>query len=304
MKIRDIGEIGLIRRFAAKQRVDKSVIQASGDDAAVIRWTKTKYLLLTCDMLIEDVHFKLRRALPYQIGWKALARTISDIAAMGGVPRYALVSIGISPKAPVSLADGIHQGMVSLAKRFKVNIVGGDLARSEKLVIDVSLAGECEKKNLVLRSGARPGDIIFVTGAIGGSIRGKHLDFTPRVAEARRIVNNFKINSMIDISDALLLDLWRISDASAVGARIYESLIPLSRDAGSFVKAVSQGEDFELLFTMSRIEAKRLLKAAPVLMKTPVTAIGEITAAQDPRCRLVKKDGTEEAFGPNGYLHF
>ena len=141
MKIKDIGEIGLIERISKKVKCDRSVIKGIGDDAAVIRWTGNKYLLFTCDMLVEDVHFLRREATPFQIGWKALARNVSDIAAMGGVPKYALVSVGLDPNLPVSFADGIFDGINAVAGKFKVNIVGGDTSKSRKTVIDVSLIG-------------------------------------------------------------------------------------------------------------------------------------------------------------------
>lgn len=302
-KIREIGEIGLIDRIAKRNRLDRSVIKGIGDDAAVIKWTRNKYLLLTCDMLIEDVHFRRGTATPFQIGWKALARNISDIAAMGGVPRYAVVSAGMNPSLPVAFFDGIYEGVRSVAKRFKVNLVGGDMARSDKLVLDVSLIGEVEKKNLILRSGANPGDVIMVTGSLGGSLEGKHLNFTPRLDEARELVRNFKISSMIDVSDGLVLDLWRMLEASSAGGRIYQSLIPVSRKAHSFDKAICDGEDFELLFTMRPQDARRLLRDCHKKMKTAVTLIGEITDKIF-GYRLITEDGKEKNLTAKGYLHF
>ena len=303
MKISDIGEIELIKRFAKKIRVDKSVIKGSGDDTAVIKWTKDKYLLFTCDMLVEDVHFKLKDALPAQIGYKALARNISDIAAMGGIPRHAVVSTGLDPNLPVTFVEKIVDGMVRLANSYKINIVGGDVSKSKKLIIDVALLGEVEKKNLVLRSGAKAGDLILLTGSVGGSMKGKHLNFTPRVDEARKLAKNFKINSMIDVSDGLVLDLARILNASRVGARIHESLIPVSKEADTFEKAVSDGEDFELLFTMDAKEAKKFFKTMLSKMETPVTLIGEITDKKH-GYKLVREDGSEKKLKPEGYLHF
>lgn len=303
MKVKDLGEIELIKRFAKKIRVDRSVVKGSGDDTAVIKWTKDKYLLFTCDMLVEDVHFKLKKAKPAQIGYKALARNISDIAAMGGIPRHAVVSMGINPNSSVSLVEDIVDGMIKLADRYKINIVGGDVSRSDKLVIDVSLLGEVEKKNLTLRSGAKPGDLILITGSIGGSIKGRHLNFTPRISEARALVGNFKINSMIDVSDGLVLDLKRILDASNVGASIHENLIPVSKEADSFDDAISGGEDFELLFTMSPKETKRFFRTGLNKMKTPVTLIGEITDRRD-GYKLVRRDSRVEKIRPKGYLHF
>ncbi len=303
MKIRDIGELKLIERIAKKIRLDKTVAKGIGDDTAVIKWTGNKYLLFTCDMLIEDVHFKRRNVTPFQIGWKALARNLSDIAAMGGVPRYALVSIGIDPNLPVSFADGVFDGMNALAKKFKINIVGGDTSRSEKIVIDISLIGEVEKDKLSLRSGAREKDAIFVTGLLGGSIKSKHLNFTPRLDEARALVKNYKINSMIDVSDGLLLDLRRILDASGVGALIYEDLIPVSSQAGSFKEAVTGGEDFELLFTMPPDEAERFMKSYLKKITIPVSLIGEITS-KGRGYRLIGSDWKEKRIAKKGFLHF
>lgn len=300
MRIRDIGEIGLIKRFAGKIRLDKTVVKGIGDDTAVIKWTKDKYLLFTCDMMVEDEHFKSPPATPYQIGHKALARNISDIAAMGGIPKYAAVSLGINPNTLVSIADGISKGIIDLAKSFKINIVGGDTVKSDKLVIDISLIGEVEKRNLVLRSGAKKGDLIFVTGTIGGSQKGKHLNFTPRIEEAGALVGKFKINSMIDLSDGLLLDLQRILEASSVGCRIYEKLVPVSKNSGSFEKCISEGEDFELLFTMTPKEA---LKAAKMKLKTPVSLIGRIIDKRE-GLRLVCRDGAEKQIEAKGFLHF
>jgi len=303
MRIKDLGEIGLIRRVARKVRTDSSVVKGIGDDTAVIKWTHDKYLLFTCDMLVEDVHFHRKLATPFQIGWKALARNISDIAAMGGVPRYALISIGLESNLPVSFADGIFKGMNALAKKFKINLVGGDTVRSKRIVVDVSLIGEVEKKHLALRSGARKGDAIFVTGFLGGSIKGKHLDFMPRFGEARQLVKNFKISSMIDISDGLLLDLSRVLDASSAGALIYEDLIPLSKCASSFESAVTDGEDFELLFTMPHREAERLIRHNVSQFDVPVSLIGEITSKKR-GYRLVGSDWKEKRIEKKGYTHF
>jgi thiamine-monophosphate kinase len=222
---------------------------------------------------------------------------------MGGVPKYAVVSLAISPGQKLSVADGICRGLKSIADRFGVNIVGGDMAVSKNIIIDVSLIGEVEKKKLALRSGARIGDVILVTGSLGGSIKGKHLNFMPRVNEARDILKKFKINAMIDISDGLAIDLNRMLKASAVGGRVYESAIPLSKDAFSVNNALYDGEDYELLFTMSAKEAKQLYRTALNKIETPVSLIGEITAKRN-GCKIVRGDGKEEDMKIKGYLHF
>jgi thiamine-monophosphate kinase len=303
MRLKDIGEIGLIKRLAKTITYDSSVIKGIGDDTAVIKWTQDKHLLFTCDMLVEGVHFRSNEATPYQIGWKALARNVSDIAAMGGVPKYALVSIAMDPGLKVSFLDGVYKGISDVARRFKINMVGGDMSKSKKLIIDISLIGQVERENLTLRSGAKSGDVILVTGFLGGSIKGKHLKFIPRLEEARALVRSFRINSMIDISDGLVLDLWRVLDASKVGARIYENAIPIAREADSFKNAISDGEDFELLFTMNVKEARRFFRTALAKMATPVTLIGEIMS-RGYGYKLVAENGKEERLVPDGYLHF
>jgi thiamine-monophosphate kinase len=303
VRVSDIGEIGLIERFAKGPRPDRSVVRGIGDDTAVISWSKDKYLLFTCDMLVEDTHFRLKEATPFQIGWKALSRNISDIAAMGGVPRYALVSCAVNPAMRVSFTDGIYKGLRAAAARFGVNIVGGDTSRSKKLVMDVSLLGEVEKDCLVTRDGAREGDVIFVTGAIGGASKGRHLNFIPRLEESRRLVKGFRISSMIDVSDGLLLDLWRILKASGVGAQIYESTVPLSREADSFERGIREGEDFELLFTMSVKEARRFFKTLLPKMKTPVTLIGEVLGRKTGLI-LRRRTGREKRLDAKGFTHF
>lgn len=301
MNIKDVGEIGLIKRLTGGIKLSPSVVMGAGDDAAVIKWKPGKYLLYTSDMTIEGTHFKKSSATPSQIGWKALCRNISDIAAMGGVPLYAVVSIALPPSLDVSFAGGIYEGIKKAARRYKVDIVGGDTSRSDSIIIDISLIGEVEKTNLVTRRGARRGDIILVTGSIGGSLNGKHLDFLPRVKESRALVKKYSVSSMIDVTDGLLLDLRRILDSSGAGARIYKEMVPLSEGA-SFEKAVREGEDFELLFTMSRKEARRFFTGG-MLKDTPVTPIGEITGRS---CgyRLLSGDGKSERIRAGGYLHF
>lgn len=303
MRIKDIGEIELIRRLAKNFRLDKSVVKGSGDDTAVLKWTKDKYLLFTCDMVIEGVHFNLKKATPFQIGWKALGRNISDIAAMGGIPRYAVVSLGIDRSIDVGIADGICKGLKSIADRFGVNIVGGDMAESKKIVIDISLIGEVKRKNLALRSTARKGDVVMVTGSLGGSIKGKHLDFVPRIKESQMLVNNFKINSMIDISDGLALDLGRIIKASDKGACIYEESIPLSKDAAALKNALYDGEDYELLFTVSPKEGERLLRSNFSRAGTRISLIGEVTDKKY-GYKIIKENGREEDLKVRGYTYF
>jgi thiamine-monophosphate kinase len=298
MNIDKLGEFGLIKRIVRYIRTDDSVIQGSGDDCAVIKFDQRRYLLLTCDMIIEGVDFKPDDK-PYLIGRKALSVSLSDIAACGGFPRYALVSMGMPKSTSVGLVDKICKGILDLAKEFRVNIVGGDISLAQKLTLDVSLVGIVEKKNLVLRDGARGGDIIFVSGSLGDSILGKHLRFSPRIKEARFLVKNFKVNAMIDISDGLVQDLGHILEESKVGAIIYADLIPRASPATSLENALYAGEDFELLFTLPIKEARKLMARKPKIFHP----IGHITERKL-ELRLVDKNCQEKIIKPQGYKHF
>lgn len=298
MLISKLGEFGLIERFKRAIKTDSSVIKGPGDDCAVLKFDRFRYQLFTCDMLVEDVDFTLSHN-PYLIGRKAIAVSVSDIASCGGLPHHCLVSLALPRNTTIDFVDKLFKGMLSIAKKYNINIVGGDISRSRKITIDVSMLGIVQKRHLTLRSAAKIGDIIFVTGELGGSIRGKHLRFTPRLKEARFLVRNFKINAMLDISDGLSSDLGHILEESKNGAIIYEDLIPLSKQAASLKDALYIGEDFELLFTLSRKEAKRLLKRGSRVF----TSIGEITDKKY-GLRLVGKNGRERVIKPAGFRHF
>jgi len=298
MLIGKIGEFGLIERIKKMVRTDPSVIRGPGDDCAVLRFNRNSYQLFTCDMIAEGIDF-VRNENPLLIGRKAIAVSISDIAACGGIPRYCVVTIGLPKNSRVETVDKMLKGMLDICRIYRVNIVGGDLSRLNRLTIDVSMLGVVEKRNLVLRSGAKEGDIICVTGRLGGSIAGKHLRFIPRVKEARFLVENFKIHAMIDISDGLIQDLSHILKASKTGAVVYEELIPLAPQSASRQEALYAGEDFELLFTLSKQEARRLLSKKP----SGFSIIGQIV---DKRfgLQLVGRDGSRRIENGRGYRHF
>jgi thiamine-monophosphate kinase len=302
MKLKDIGEFGLIGRIARATKMGASVVRGIGDDAAALKWMRDEYLLATVDMLIEDRHFR-RFAPAWKIGWKALCCGISDIAAMGGVPKWALVSCGLPKELSVKYVDGIYAGMKKAARKFGIDIVGGDTNASDKIILDVTVLGEAKRGHLTLRSGAKAGDYIFVTGELGGSIYGKHLDFTPRLKESRVLVRNFRINSMIDLSDGLSSDLGHILRQSDVGAVIYECLIPKSKYAKTIESALSDGEDFELLFTMPRREGLRLLAQKNRLFNIPVTRIGTVTHKKF-GAKILDILGRKKDLAPKGFAHF
>ncbi|MDD3982641.1 MAG: thiamine-phosphate kinase [Candidatus Omnitrophica bacterium] len=294
-----LGEFGLIRRLTKGLKADASVAVGPGDDCAAIRVSAKEYLLLTADMLVEGVDF-LAGERPELVGRKALAVSLSDIAACGGTPRYALVSLGIPAACPYDRVAAIFNGMKRLAGRYNVNIVGGDISRCAKLVLNISVAGFAAKGRLVTRSGAKPGDVIFVSGSLGGSIKGRHLRFTPRVREAAYLTANFKVTSMIDVSDGLWQDLGHLMSASGTGAVIYADRLPLSGAASGIEDAISSGEDFELLFTMPLAEASRLLRAKNGFV---FRQIGFVLSGNS-GMRLVGKDLRPLKVKKSGYRHF
>jgi thiamine-monophosphate kinase len=303
MQITKLGEFGLIERFKRRIHLDSTVIQGPGDDCAVVKYNKDTYLLFTCDMLVEGVDF-IHQQNPYLIGRKSIAVAISDIAACGGWPVYCLISFGLPANTSIKFVDRFSRGLRDVAKDFQVNIVGGDISRSTKLVVDVSMLGKVEKKNLVLRKGAKKGDIIFVTGGLGGSIRGRHLKFTPRVKEARFLVNHFDVHAMLDISDGLIQDLGHILKASNVGGCLYANLIPLSKEARGLDEALYMGEDFELLFTLAQREARQLIQKTPRLFRgAGFTPIGEILD-RSYGLQLIDAQGRSKRIEQKGYRHF
>ncbi|MDD5432244.1 MAG: thiamine-phosphate kinase [Candidatus Omnitrophica bacterium] len=298
MLLKNIGEFGLIERFKKQIKIDSSVVAGSGDDCAVLKLDKNNFQLFTCDMIVENEDFTFKDKLEL-IGRKALAISISDVAACGGIPNHCVVSMGLPKYLSVEKIDRIAKGMFDLARQFRINIVGGDISKAPKLILDVSMLGSVAKQHLVLRNGAKKGDIIFVTGALGGSIRGKHLKFSPRLKESRFLVQNFKVNAMIDISDGLAQDLRHILEQSQVGAVIYECLIPKDRNAKNLEEALFMGEDFELLFTLSKKEAEKLLSKKLKIYKP----IGEIVDKSG-GLKIVNLKNIVKDIDLKGFSHF
>ncbi len=277
MKLAGYGEDRLVSELTRALATDENVRVGVGDDCAVIGPRSAKmWQLLKTDCLVEGVHFS-PDADPKKIGWKAMARALSDLAAMGGLPRYALVTIGAPPSENVSRLKAIYAGLKLAARRFDLRIVGGETSRAPALFLAVTLTGEVERARCVTRSGGRAGDLLYVTGKLGGSIRGRHLDFTPRLAEARWLTENFRLRAMMDLSDGLGADLPRLARASGVGFEIFENKIP--RHRGCTVRdAIRDGEDYELLFSISPRDGvgleSRWQKKFP---KLDLTRIGKLT---------------------------
>lgn len=303
-KLKDFGEFGLIEKIKKDLGRQAGIILGIGDDAAVLPGDSKKDILFTTDMLIEERHFCLSDATPYEIGWKALAVNVSDIAAMGGTPTQAVIAVGLPADLPADFAKELYRGIKTLARRFKISIAGGDTNASEKLVISIALLGEVKKNGWVPRSGARVGDVIFVTGFLGDSYgTKKHLRFIPRIDEAQFLTKNFKIHAMMDISDGLASDIHRLAHASGVGARIAEDSVPMTSPKLGVHRALTDGEDFELLFTCSTKEATRLSLDSHIKNFEPFHAIGKIVKRSQ-GIRLIKCNGSSRPILEHGFDHF
>jgi thiamine-monophosphate kinase len=259
-------------------------------------------------MLLEGSCFRLAEAGARRVGRKAMSVNLSDIAAMAGVPIAAVVSVGLPRDGGRELAEQLYLGMREVADAFQVPLVGGDTNSWDgPLSINVTVLGEATERGPVLRSGAKVGDWIMVTGPLGGSILGHHLDFTPRVREALRLRELADLHAMIDLSDGLAKDLHHICEESRRGAVIFADRLPISnaalelsaRDGKSALEhALSDGEDFELVFTVSPADGERILREQPVGGIT-LYSIGEIVADG----YWLERDGKRETLTPRGYEH-
>jgi len=307
-------EFELIARLTPSLPTNASVVVGAGDDCAVLDCgAPDQQLLFKTDAVVEGIHFT-KETPPEKVGRKALARCLSDIAAMAGTPAAAVVTLGLPNNYDVALVEKIYDGMGELAREHGVAIVGGETTTSpERMFISVALTGFVPTGKAVLRSGARVGDAIFVTGELGGSLAGKHLDFEPRLAEARWLAQHFKIHAMLDLSDGLAGDMRHLLNAAGLGAEIGPDVVPISRAAklaarsSSSAKpplfaALTDGEDFELLFTIAAQSAVRLKDAwKEKFPKLKLTCVGKVTA--EPGIRLRDKYGVR-TFKAHGYAHF
>jgi thiamine-monophosphate kinase len=307
-----MNEFDLIATLCAALPSNPGVIAGAGDDCAVLDSGQPgRALLFKTDAVVEGIHF-LASAPPESIGHKALARGLSDIAAMAGRPLAALVTLALPRNFDPDFIQKIYAGMSLLARRHGVAIVGGETTSNpERLLISVSLLGEVARDKCVLRSGARDGDALFVTGELGGALAGKHLQFEPRLAEGRWLAEHFSIHAMIDLSDGLAGDLRHLMARGKVGAELLVRAIPISRAARRragpetktpLLAALTDGEDYELLFAAARGDAVPLSDAwRKQFPKVRLSCIGKFTAA--PGLTLRDANGVR-ALEAHGYVHF
>jgi thiamine-monophosphate kinase len=309
-----MNEFELIARLKPGLATNPSVVAGAGDDCAVLDLgLPDRFVLFKTDAVVEGIHFR-SDAPPERIGHKALARCLSDIAAMGGEPNSAVVTLALPTEFDPRRVDRIYEGLNATARRHGVAVVGGETSTNPgRMLISIALLGTVEKGRCILRAGARAGDALFVTGELGGSLSGKHLDFEPRLAEARWLTEHFSIHAMIDLSDGLAGDLRHVLQASQVGAELLATAIPVSRAArvaaraGSSAKpplmaALSDGEDFELLLSLPARQAVPLADAwRRQFPRLRLSCIGKITA--EPGLRLRDKQGIRPLTA-HGYTHF
>lgn len=298
-------ELALIDWIRQRAKSAPNLRLGIGDDCAVWQPSAAQ-LLFTTDVLMEDVDFRVNETTPQLIGRKALAVNISDIAAMAGQPLAALVGVVLPKSRGFDFARELLAGLQSLADEFGVAVIGGDTNTWDgQLVISVTLIGQATERGAVRRSGAKPGDWLFVTGPLGGSILGHHLTFTPRIREALELHRLVDLHAMIDLSDGLAADLYHLLDESAVGATLFSNAIPISDDARRMADtrspldhALSDGEDFELLFTVSPEDGHRLMSVSDDRL---ATHIGTIDA--EPGGRIQQPDGVIDQLARGGWEH-
>jgi thiamine-monophosphate kinase len=293
--VTSLGEDALVRRITSELPQDESVIAGPGDDCAVVACPSNgRHLLMKTDSVVEHIHF-LRETPARLVGRKAMARVVSDIAAMGGQPRHALITLIVRRATEVRFVDELYQGIREIADPLGVNIVGGETSRGDTTVVSISLLGDVSSTRWASRSGGKPGDALFVTGSLGGSIKGKHLTFEPRLAEAQWLVKKFPVHAMMDLSDGLAKDLPRLAEASGLEFVLEESAIPCSPDC-SLDQAWGDGEDYELLFAISPKTSERLVREwNECFPHLPLTQIGNLVSVGS---------GTIPSFQNQGWDHF
>lgn len=328
-RLSDIGEFGWIARLRERIPASGRVTVGPGDDAAALSLRPDRLVLATTDGMVEGVHFRLDISSPEDVGCKAMTSNVSDIAAMGGIPRFALVVAGAAPETALAVLDGLLEGLRVTGEAFDVHLVGGDTVASERLTITVTLIGEEGDHGIVRRSGARAGDAVCVTGALGAAAAGLAL-LTSADQAARDLLQRFPglalahrrgrarlregqaaaaggATAMLDVSDGLLSDLVRLCEASGVGVDIREGNLPVAEGVAEAATllggdpreiALAGGEDYELLLTIPPVQVEALARA---MRPTPLTPIGEVVLAGR---TLITAAGERTDLPPGGWDHF
>jgi thiamine-monophosphate kinase len=332
--LEDLGERALIERVRRRVAAAGGAppVIGIGDDAALVAPVSPRGMLVTVDAALEGIHFRQDFSTPREVGWKAAAGALSDIAAMGGVARHLFLTLGAPPRTRVETIDALLDGLLDLAGRHGVSLAGGDtIASPERILLALTAVGEPAGERAITRAGARPGDALLVTGTLGASLAGltllreapalaipkfaaalaRHRTPEPRLAEGALLATAFHPTAMIDVSDGLATDVGHLAAESAVGFRVDLASLPiddgaravaaaLGRDPIEF--ALASGEEYELLFTAPRDEADAIREALARAACAPATIIGEATAERAVRARA--PSGRERELHPTGFEHF
>jgi len=333
MKLEDIGEFGLIRRVKPLCFVRKeNIIKGIGDDCAVYEFNREKAALFTTDMLVENVHFLRNKITPYDLGYKTMAVNLSDIASMGGRPSDAFLSIALPGDITIEYLDDLYEGMMFLGMKYGVNILGGDTTGSKKdLVLNIALTGYMDKDKVLYRSGAQPGDKIYVNGYLGESAAGldillneTDLNYKLKshlikchnmpdvyVEEGIFLSESGAVTACIDVSDGISSDLLHICEESNCGADLYEDKLPVSTELRRYAEkmgkdpvktVVTGGEDYKLLFTVRKETAEQLEESYMKRFGNRIYNVGEIIDGSD--IFLVNREGEKLVNKPSGWNHF
>ncbi|MGE3308781.1 MAG: thiamine-monophosphate kinase [Limisphaerales bacterium] len=308
-------EFDLIARLTRNLPTHAGVVAGPGDDCALLDLgLPLHWVVFKTDAVVEGIHFTSETP-PEKVGHKAMARVLSDFAAAAATPSAALVTLGLPLSHDPDRVEVLYQGLCDTARRWNVAVVGGETTTNpDRVLVSISALGTVAKDRSIRRSGAQPGDALFVSGELGGSIDGHHLDFEPRLAEARWLADHFKVHAMIDLSDGLAGDLRHLAEASRVGAELLEESLPIRRAArvrarsGSVdaksptLAALTDGEDYELLFAVAKGDAVAVLDGWKARFPdVPIACIGRITA--EPGVRLRDRQGPRP-MPTHGFVHF
>jgi thiamine-monophosphate kinase len=308
MKLGALGEDRLLNHILLDLPRGKAgkAFASAGDDCAIVEIPGSKkYLVLKTDCVVEGVHF-VHGTNASDVGWKAMMRPLSDFAAASAVPQFALVTLIVPQQTKVAWVRGLYRGLRRAAKCFEVSIVGGETSNTQgPIAISVSVIGFVEKSRAASRRGGRSGDDLFVTGRLGGALKQKHLTFVARIAESRWLTKNFSIHAMMDLSDGLGADLPRLARASKVGFDIELESLPVARGA-TIDNAISEGEDYELLFAISPRDRNRLerewRRRFPKLLLTRIGSLNRKSPVTDAKQRPGFPIANRKL--PRGYVHF